>query len=272
MLKALRNAALVAVASLGLSACANIYENAKDASPTGDAYSQALFTELMAIADAERRQEDWTDANYHAGRALAVANGGTIEPTPPEARDLGPEFSGELQSAYSSLNRVLAEGAASEHPGVAAKAFAGYECWLEQAEEGHQADDIVTCKNQFNEAMATLTAEPVATGPWKVFFPTDVASVDFEGQQAVSAAADAATANPDATLIVQGHTDTVGSEEYNLELSKRRAQSVVEILNNMGISTDRMTVGAVGESELLVPTADGVPEQDNRVTVMRLVE
>ena len=62
-----------------------------------------------------------------------------------------------------------------------------------------------------------------------------------------------------------------GSEDYNLGLSKRRAQSVVEVLNLLGISTDNMTVGSVGEGQPRVSTADGVPEQENRAVVMRLV-
>ena len=82
-------------------------------------------------------------------------------------------------------------------------------------------------------------------------------------------AADVAAAG--GNLIVQGHADAVGSEDYNLGLSKRRAQSVVEVLNLLGISTDNMTVGSVGEGQPRVATADGVPEQENRAVVMRLV-
>jgi len=269
MLNTVKNAALVAVVGLGLSACANIYQDAKNASPKGDAYSKALYTELMAIADFERHEEDWADANYHGSRALMAANANIPMLTPPGNRSLAPKFASQLTPAYDALNGVLEAGGSVRNPAAAAKAFAGYECWLEQAEEGHQADDIAACKKQYDDAMAMLMVMP-PSGPWVVYFPTDGSAIDFDGQKAVSAAAEAAAAG--GNLVVQGHADTVGSDEYNLGLSKRRAQSVVEVLNLLGISTDKLTVGAVGESQPRVATADGVPEQENRAVVMRLVK
>ena len=184
---------------------------------------------------------------------------------------------GELTVARPPLTSALAKGAATANPKAAARAFAGFECWAEQSEEGFQADDINRCKVMYETAMAELagpTGRLVLSpdDPWTVYFPTDGDSVDFDGQKIVGAVADAANAAPEAVVVVIGHTDTVGSEGYNLDLSKRRAQSVVEILNLLGISTDRMTVGAVGQSELPVSTADGVPEQENRVVKMRVIQ
>ena len=75
MLTNLKNTALVAVFGLGLSACASDYFDAKKATPQGGDYSQALYTEMMKIADFEAGEEDWADASYHGGRALAAANG-----------------------------------------------------------------------------------------------------------------------------------------------------------------------------------------------------
>ncbi len=272
MLTIVKNTALVAVVGFGLSACANIYNDAKNASPSGDVYTKALYKDLMAIADFERGEEDWADAKYHGSRALMAANGEVPMLTPPGDRSLAPKFSKQLGPAYDGLKGVLDAGGAAKNPAAAAKAFAGYECWLEQAEEGHQTDDIAACKAQYQAGLAELVKnEPMmATGPWVVYFPTDGTAVDFDGQKAISAAADNAAAG--GNLIVQGHADAVGPEEYNLDLSKRRAQSVVEVLNLLGISTDSMTVGAVGESQPRVATEDGVAEQENRAVVMRLVK
>lgn len=269
MLKILKNTALVAVVGLGLSACANSYLDAKKASPSGDAYSKALFKELMAIADFERREEDWADANYHASRALMAANGEIPMLTPPGNRNLAPKYAKQLGPAHDGLKAVLDAGGAARKPGAAAKAFAGYECWLEQAEEGHQPDDIAACKAMYEAGLRELVKNP-NTGPWVVYFPTDGSKVGYEGQKAVSAAAEAAAGG--GTLVVQGHADSVGSANYNLGLSKRRAKAVVDVLNLLGISNDSMTVGAVGESQQRVATADGVPEQENRAVVMRLVQ
>ena len=268
MLKIVKNTALVAVLGFGLGACANIYNDAKHASPGGDAYNKALYKELMAIADFERSEEDWADANYHGSNALMAANGDTPMLTPPGNRNLAAKYAKQLGPAYDGLKGVLASGVAPMKPAAAAKAFAGYECWLEQAEEGHQPADIAACKAMYEEGLRELVKN-TPTGPWVVYFPTDGSAIDFDGQKAISAAADVAAAG--GNLIVQGHADAVGSEDYNLGLSKRRAQSVVEVLNLLGISTDNMTVGSVGEGQPRVSTADGVPEQENRAVVMRLV-
>ena len=268
MLTNLKNTALVAVFGLGLSACASDYFDAKKATPQGGDYSQALYTEMMKIADFEAGEEDWADASYHGGRALAAANGEAIALTPPGQRSLAPKFAKELNPAYDGLKGVLDAGGADKNPAAAALAFAGYECWLEQAEEGHQPEDIAACKAQYMAGLAELV-KVTPSGPWIVYFPTNGDAVGFNGQKAVAAASDAAANG--GTLIVQGHADSVGSADYNLDLSKRRAQSVVEILNLSGVSSDNITVGAVGEGDQRVATPDGTPEQENRAVVMRVV-
>jgi outer membrane protein OmpA-like peptidoglycan-associated protein len=68
---------------------------------------------------------------------------------------------------------------------------------------------------------------------------------------------------------VTGYTDTSGSPMYNQRLSVRRAQHVAHILARMGVPWQAMAVGGKGETELAVPTPDGVREPRNRrVTVV----
>lgn len=68
---------------------------------------------------------------------------------------------------------------------------------------------------------------------------------------------------------VTGYTDTTGSAAYNQRLSQRRAQHVAQILGRMGVPWNAMQVSGRGESNLAVPTPDGVPEARNRrVTVV----
>jgi outer membrane protein OmpA-like peptidoglycan-associated protein len=54
--------------------------------------------------------------------------------------------------------------------------------------------------------------------------------------------------NPDVSLHLTGHTDAVGSDEYNLRLSRRRAQAVADYLVSKGVEVDRIQVSAAGES------------------------
>jgi iron complex outermembrane receptor protein len=65
-------------------------------------------------------------------------------------------------------------------------------------------------------------------------------------------------------LTVTGHTDTVGSDAYNMRLSRRRAESVAAQLEKDGIASSEIEIVAKGKHDLLVPTADGVKEPQNR--------
>lgn len=69
----------------------------------------------------------------------------------------------------------------------------------------------------------------------------------------------------DKTVIhVVGHTDTTGSDEYNLRLSESRAASVASYLSSQGVPSQRIRQEGRGERELLVRTADNVNEPRNR--------
>jgi outer membrane protein OmpA-like peptidoglycan-associated protein len=60
-------------------------------------------------------------------------------------------------------------------------------------------------------------------------------------------------AYPDLLLEVEGHTDSIGSEEYNQKLSEKRADSVRDYLVTNGVSTDKVIARGLGESD---PVAD----------------
>jgi outer membrane protein OmpA-like peptidoglycan-associated protein len=57
------------------------------------------------------------------------------------------------------------------------------------------------------------------------------------------------TEHPEATLLVEGHTDSTGTEQYNVLLSFSRAKAVADLLRHLGIPLRRMTVRAAGASE-----------------------
>ena len=64
---------------------------------------------------------------------------------------------------------------------------------------------------------------------------------------------------------IEGHTDTVGTREYNKDLSDRRAATVVEYLaDNLHVDRGRVEAVGMGEDQLLIPTPDQTPEPRNR--------
>ena len=64
--------------------------------------------------------------------------------------------------------------------------------------------------------------------------------------------------------MLAGHTDTSGSAQYNMGLAERRNTSVREYLSSRGVPGGRISTEAFGETQLRVPTADGVRELQNR--------
>jgi outer membrane protein OmpA-like peptidoglycan-associated protein len=54
---------------------------------------------------------------------------------------------------------------------------------------------------------------------------------------------------PKTNIIVEGHTDSSGSDAYNMELSKNRAQAVTDYLSSNGISASRIETNWFGEDQ-----------------------
>lgn len=69
---------------------------------------------------------------------------------------------------------------------------------------------------------------------------------------------------PDTDILVEGHTDSTGSEESNLQLSKQRAQSVVNYLAGLGIDPRRFTIMGYGESQPIATNDTAGGRQANR--------
>ena len=65
-------------------------------------------------------------------------------------------------------------------------------------------------------------------------------------------------------IVIVGHTDRVGTDEYNDALALRRAETVRAVLIRRGLVAENITTSGRGKRELLVPTAEGVAEAKNR--------
>ena len=112
--------------------------------------------------------------------------------------------------------------------------------------------------------------QPEAQREFQVFFDFDKSTITEAAAKVIAAAADVVKHGGIAHLTVTGHTDTVGTAKYNQALSERRAASVKSQLVSDGVDGGEVTTVGVGKSGLLVPTADGVREPQNRRAVIEL--
>jgi outer membrane protein OmpA-like peptidoglycan-associated protein len=69
------------------------------------------------------------------------------------------------------------------------------------------------------------------------------------------------------TFVVEGHTDIVGSAEYNQKLSDQRALSVLAYLASKGVSKERLKALGKGSTELLIPDKPDAAE-NRRVRII----
>jgi OOP family OmpA-OmpF porin len=112
---------------------------------------------------------------------------------------------------------------------------------------------------------AEKTANAVA---FHVNFPSNSSVIPQDSIPYLNAMADLLKQERKLTISVEGHTDASGSADYNLDLSKRRAQSVAVFLAHQGVSADQLMPIGKGKSEPL--SANPYDSRNRRVQFKRL--
>ena len=116
------------------------------------------------------------------------------------------------------------------------------------------------------EAMAALGARFAQSVPTTINFAFNSAALDATARAVLDQQAHFMRQFPEVRFSVYGHTDLVGSNGYNENLGRRRAQAAVNYLAQRGVSTSRLdALVSFGETRPLVPTQSR--ERANRRTV-----
>jgi len=148
-------------------------------------------------------------------------------------------------------------------PGVATRAVVKFN-------EDYNHSVMVGVRYAFNAAPPPPPPAPApapvaaAARTYLVFFDWDRADLTDRARQIIAEAAQATTRVQVTRIEVSGYTDTSGTPRYNQGLSVRRAQNVASELVRLGVPRQSITVQGFGETRLLVPTAQGVREPQNR--------
>ena len=115
-----------------------------------------------------------------------------------------------------------------------------------------------------NELNAKKTARGLVITLGDVLFRTDKARLQAGGLRTVDKLGDFLNQYPDYKVLVEGHTDSRGTDEHNLELSDRRAYSVRTALVDSGIGTDRVRTRGYGEEFPVAGNDNAAGQQLNR--------
>lgn len=97
-----------------------------------------------------------------------------------------------------------------------------------------------------------------------VHFQFDSATLTSKAKSILDRSLAAIKSNSSQNLSVEGHTDSMGSDSYNLDLSQRRAQSVVDYLTSKGVSSSRLNAKGFGESRPAVDNDSSASRALNR--------
>lgn len=97
-----------------------------------------------------------------------------------------------------------------------------------------------------------------------VLFDTNRSTLKSGAYGTVDRLATALRENSGRRVLIEGHTDNVGSDETNQELSQRRAQSVLSALTQRGVAGDQLTAIGKGESFPVASNDDANGRQSNR--------
>ena len=240
--------------------------------------SGGFFSDIAGVFDSgpANPADAVVDVLREKANRAAVGEEPAPEPAPNDAT---------IQGVRARLVRAIAQGK-DGFPDQAARAQADYDCWVLERGAANLASDAQACRTAFSTSLVALenagrpaparpapvavapVAPPAAPADYTTYFDLDSWSLTAEDLAVITNVINTARAGGQSRITVVGHTDTSGSAAYNQKLSVHRANVVKEALVDMGARRAAIQVSGVGESDLAVPTEDGVKEARNRRAVI----
>jgi outer membrane protein OmpA-like peptidoglycan-associated protein len=127
----------------------------------------------------------------------------------------------------------------------------------EQVKTAALARELADLKAQQTDRGLVLTVGDV-------LFATGKAEVAAGGLRSIDKLADFLKQNPKRNLLIEGHTDNTGPEDFNLKLSQQRADAVRDALTSRGVAADRITTKGYGPKYPAVGNDSPAGRQQNR--------
>lgn len=236
---------------------------------TGSAYAKALHKQYMVLARDFQQHNFLSEALFWGNKSAKAGAGEEVAWENVDNQGLPP---GPLAEAKKNEARLKAvSGAKTSDPEDLAIAQVSFDCMIRDWCPVYK-DVLDGCRKRFEDAMAKLEKgkpaaavpmEPTASDFW-VYFDFNRFNVRADAARILDTVVTAIKRLGSKQVVLTGHTDTVGSAEYNLKLSQGRAQSAKSYLVQHGVPAGSIVTIGKGKTDLRVPTPDNVREQENR--------
>jgi outer membrane protein OmpA-like peptidoglycan-associated protein len=131
-----------------------------------------------------------------------------------------------------------------------------------------EADAAKQHASSLEDELKALQAKPTERGMvltlGDVLFDTGQATLKPGAYATIDRLGQALQASPDRKVIIEGHTDSVGTDEFNQQLSERRAMAVQSALMQRGVSSGQISSAGKGESFPVASNDNAAGRQQNR--------
>jgi len=171
----------------------------------------------------------------------------------------------DVAKAQDERNRILLASRSREAQNAQANAQVAQANAQAAQSEAHAAQQqLQSTQQQLKDLQAKQTERGMVLTLGDVLFDTNKATLKPGADQRIDRLATFLQRNPNERLIIEGYTDSTGSEEYNEELSQRRAQAVANVLAGQGIPASRYQVVGKGQAFPVASNATPAGRQQNR--------
>ncbi len=241
------------------------------------AVKQKAEEEAQAQAAAEKKAADDRTAKARAeadaqskARADADAARAQAEIAKAEAQKAAAEAARQKQEAEQAKAEALAQQQALAAEADKARQAALQSDQLRQQAEKEKQDLRARLLQQLNTVLATRdTARGLIANMSDVLFKSGSFELLGGARERLAKVSGIVLAYPSLHLSVEGHTDSIGTDDYNQQLSEKRAQAVRDYLVQQGISSDAISASGFGKTAPVASndTPDG-RKQNRRVELV----